>query len=83
MRASSSGNYMHSFFTHHLIFLKQYVTINGLICYVTDYLSTWVLSSVQQGKGEFTMEYREHSPVSQEVQMQLVNNFKASKNTTE
>ena len=25
------------------------------------------------------MEYKEHSPVSQEVQMQLVNNYKAVK----
>ncbi|XVF73478.1 hypothetical protein PTKIN_Ptkin12aG0204300 [Pterospermum kingtungense] len=31
------------------------------------------------GKGEFTMEYKEHSPVSQDVQMQLVNTHKASK----
>lgn len=32
-----------------------------------------------QGKGEFTMEYKEHSPVSQDVQMQLVNTHKANK----
>lgn len=32
-----------------------------------------------QGKGEFTMEYKEHSPVSQDVQMQLVNTYKANK----
>lgn len=30
-----------------------------------------------QGKGEFTMEYKEHSAVSQDVQMQLVNTHKA------
>ena len=59
------------------------MAINGLNCYITDHLSTWVLYSVHQGKGEFTMEYREHSPVAQDVQMQLVNNYKASKNTTE
>ncbi|KAK2990352.1 hypothetical protein RJ640_020553 [Escallonia rubra] len=28
------------------------------------------------GKGEFTMEYKEHSPVSNDVQMQLVNTYK-------
>ncbi|KAK3030306.1 hypothetical protein RJ639_039309, partial [Escallonia herrerae] len=31
------------------------------------------------GKGEFTMEYKEHSPVSSDVQMQLVNTYKATK----
>lgn len=37
------------------------------------------LLPVLQGKGEFTMEYKEHSAVSQDVQMQLVNAHKASK----
>lgn len=32
-----------------------------------------------QGKGEFTMEYKEHAPVSGDVQTQLVNTYKASK----
>ena len=32
-----------------------------------------------QGKGEFTMEYKEHLPVSNDVQMQLVSNYKGSK----
>lgn len=32
-----------------------------------------------QGKGEFTMEYKEHMPVSNDVQMQLVNNYKGTK----
>ncbi|KAK3007131.1 hypothetical protein RJ639_016278 [Escallonia herrerae] len=31
------------------------------------------------GKDEFTMEYKEHSPVSSDVQMQLVNTYKATK----
>ncbi|KAM7472065.1 hypothetical protein LguiA_010248 [Lonicera macranthoides] len=31
------------------------------------------------GKGEFTMEYKEHLPVSNEVQAQLVNTYKATK----
>lgn len=32
-----------------------------------------------QGKGEFTMEYLEHSQVAQDVQTQLVNSYKATK----
>lgn len=32
-----------------------------------------------QGKGEFTMEYKEHMPVSNDVQMQLVNSYKGTK----
>jgi elongation factor G len=35
---------------------------------------------VLQGKGEFTMEYMEHNTVSQDVQMQLVNAYKATVN---
>ncbi|OIV89501.1 hypothetical protein TanjilG_20435 [Lupinus angustifolius] len=31
------------------------------------------------GKGEFTMEYKEHSPVSNDVQTQLVNAYKGNK----
>lgn len=34
---------------------------------------------ILQGKGEFTMEYLEHSQVSQDVQTQLVNTHKATK----
>ncbi|OAY69603.1 Elongation factor G, mitochondrial [Ananas comosus] len=34
---------------------------------------------VAQGKGEFTMEYLEHLAVSQDVQMQLINTYKANK----
>ncbi|OAY72305.1 Elongation factor G, mitochondrial [Ananas comosus] len=36
-------------------------------------------SLLTQGKGEFTMEYLEHSAVSQDVQMQLINTYKANK----
>ena len=37
------------------------------------------LSLSVQGKGEFTMEYKEHSAVSNDVQTQLVNTYKGTK----
>lgn len=43
------------------------------------YDSGLLVPLIPQGKGEFTMEYLEHSPVSQDVQMQLVNTYKATK----
>ncbi|KAG1334998.1 elongation factor G, mitochondrial [Cocos nucifera] len=52
-----------------------HVPLNNMFGYST------ALRSMTQGKGEFTMEYLEHSPVSQDVQMQLVNTYKATKGT--
>jgi elongation factor G len=42
-------------------------------------MMAFLINSVLQGKGEFTMEYMEHNTVSQDVQMQLVNAYKATK----
>ncbi|XP_020598223.1 elongation factor G, mitochondrial-like [Phalaenopsis equestris] len=53
------------------------VPLNNMFGYSTS------LRSMTQGKGEFTMEYLEHSAVSQDVQMQLINTYKASKGTTD
>ncbi|XP_020582939.1 elongation factor G, mitochondrial [Phalaenopsis equestris] len=57
--------------------IVTHVPLNNMFGYSTS------LRSMTQGKGEFTMEYLEHSAVSQDVQMQLINTYKASKGTTD
>ncbi|XP_022863369.1 elongation factor G-2, mitochondrial-like isoform X2 [Olea europaea var. sylvestris] len=53
--------------------ITAHVPLNNMFGYSTS------LRSMTQGKGEFTMEYLQHAQVSQDVQMQLVNTYKASK----
>ncbi|XP_058736793.1 elongation factor G-2, mitochondrial-like [Vicia villosa] len=52
--------------------LTAQVPLNNMFGYST------ALRSMTQGKGEFTMEYKQHAPVSHDVQTQLINAYKGT-----
>jgi len=53
--------------------ITAHVPLNNMFGYST------AIRSMTQGKGEFTMEYKEHSRVSHDVQTRLINTYKGNK----
>ena len=56
------------------VVLDAQVPLNNMFGYSTD------LRSMTQGKGEFSMHYAKHIPVSKELQMELTSNYTKQRN---
>ncbi|MCO5602184.1 hypothetical protein L7F22_056312 [Adiantum nelumboides] len=60
-------------YTASMAALGHEVPLNNMFGYST------ALRSMTQGKGEFTMEYLQHAPVSKDVQQKLITEYKKSR----